>query len=84
MSLFKKCTEGLCPLFGQQPNGEFGCFIGSEIVYEVERNAPCKRKMNIEEKRTHMKMQRGLERERNNITTKIYHLQLLIDNCGSE
>ena len=84
MEPFKKCNESSCPLFGLQPNGEPGCFIGSLLVYPVKRNAPCKRKMNWREKREYLRMQRDLERERDDITTKIYHLQLLIDNCGDE
>jgi hypothetical protein len=84
---FKKCTES-CPLFGivnEAPEGtSYGCYIGRVLIYVVKYNQSCKRKMNLKEKREHMKLKRGLERERDNITTRIYHLQLLIDNCGRE
>jgi len=79
---FKKCNES-CPLFGGE-NGKFHCYLGREGVFSVNRNDKCCKAMDLKEKRQYMKMQRELEGERDNITTKIYQLQLLIDNCRSE
>lgn len=84
---FKSCNES-CPLFGivnETPEGTiYGCYIGDILVNPVKFNAPCERGLTILDKRAYWVRQRKLERERDNITTKIYHLQLLIDNCGSE
>ncbi len=84
---FEKCNES-CPLFGivnETPKGTiYGCFIGDEKMFNVEYGRKCSRALNLKEKREFLKKQRKLERERDDITTKIYHLQLLIDNCGSE
>ncbi len=84
---FKKCTES-CPLFGianETPEKtDYGCYIGKILNIVVKYGQECKRKMNREEGLLYLRMQRKFERERDKLTTEIYHLQLLIDNCGSE
>lgn len=87
---FHKCTES-CPLFGVDTVGtvtlgkeRYGCYVGDTLQFNVEHGQKCPRSMTLKEKRKFMKWQRELERERDKLTTKIYHLQLLIDNCGSE
>jgi hypothetical protein len=84
---FKKCTES-CPLFGvtnETPEKtNYGCYIGKTLDMVVKYGQPCKRKMNLVERLKYLKMQRELEKERDILTTKIYHLQLLIDNCGRD
>ena len=59
----------------------YGCFVGSVLSFSVKYGEECERLLNLKEKREYMKFQREFERERDKLTTKIYHLQLLIDNC---